>query len=148
MAKKPHIAAEPTVRKKPTTGGPDPDVVKHDSISWGLEFSDFNGEWSWRKLKADHVAVLHCELVALEGQTLYGLLQQKKIKEIPVEHMTRKAKDRLKGIRLEEADTLWELRLPKKWRVWGLVQRATFYFLWWDEYETACGPPPRGTRRG
>lgn len=145
--KTPRRAASPRPQKKPVSIVRDPDVIKHDPISWGLRWTDLGGDWSWRKLNPDHMESLHRQLVAMEGETLHKLIQDRRVKDIPVEHIEREPQERLKTIRLEEAETLWELRLGSKWRVWGLVERATFYFLWWDENETVCGPPPKGTRR-
>ncbi|MEK6277011.1 MAG: hypothetical protein AABM29_03245 [Actinomycetota bacterium] len=147
-AKQPHHAANPKVVKQPARGVPDPDdVVKDKPISWGFYFVDLGGKWSWRDLDPEHAEELHRELSALEGKTLHELGRQKKVKEIPVAHMRLAARQRLKQTGREEADTLYELRLPHKWRVWGLVEQAVFYLLWWDEFETACGHPPKDVKR-
>jgi hypothetical protein len=136
------------VRKRPIRAVPDPDdVIKHDPVSWGFQYVDLGGGWGWRKLDPTHASELHKELVGLEGCLLHSLMREKRVKEIPVAHMTPEAQERLKQTGLEEADTLYELRLPHKWRVWCLVERAVLHLLWWDEFETACGHPPKGVRR-
>jgi hypothetical protein len=145
--KQPKIAALPAREKQPGLQKEPDDVHKNDPISWGLGRVDFHGAWGWLKLDREHLDELHQELVKLEGKTLHKLLQTKKVKDIPTVHMKREAQQRLKDIDLEEHDTVWELRLPGKRRAWGLVERSVFQFLWWDPLETACNPPPKGTRR-
>lgn len=140
------MAASPGRAKSP--GAKDtPDVSKNEPMSWGLGRMDFGGKWGWNNLDADHVDELHRELVKREGKTLHHLLRTEEVKEIPALHMKREAQDRLKGRGLEERDTLWELRLPGKRRAWGLMDGSVFQFLWWDPEETACNPPPKGTKR-
>lgn len=146
MAKSPRSGAGPSLAKAPATVI-DPDVLKHEPLSWGLKRLDLNCEWSWRKLDGQHIDRVHDELVSLEGRTLSDLLRERKVKDIPVAHLKPGPSTRLKQLRLEEAEVLWELRLPNKWRAWGLVERAVFYFLWWDEDEEVCNPPPKGQKR-
>ncbi len=146
MAKKPHPAAGPFLKKAPAKLV-DPDVRKHEPLSWGLKRLDLACDWSWRNLDGQHIEQVHDELVSLEGRTLSELLRERKVKDIPVGHLKPAPSARLKQLRLEEAEVLWELRLPNKWRAWGLVEKAVFYFLWWDEDEAVCNPPPKGQRR-
>lgn len=146
--KQPHLVSLPAPEKKPRIER-DPDVVKDMPITWGLKFADLHADckWSWQKVDPAHLESLHSQLVGMEGKTLHALQKNGGVKDIPAHHLKCAAKERLKELRLEEADTLWELRLDRKWRVWGLVEGSTFYFLWWDENETACNPPPKGERR-
>jgi hypothetical protein len=118
-------------------------------LAWGLKRLDLHApcEWSWLKLDGGHIDELHRELAGIEGEKLHDLLQKNRIKEIPAEHMTNAAKKRLKELRLEEEESFWEIRLPSKRRAWGTIRGATFSLLWWDAEETACNPPPAGTRR-
>ncbi len=146
MAKKPVAARERGARKTPDAVR-DPSIVKDQPISWRLGLVDWGGDHGWRTLDLDHVETLHTELKKLEGRTFFELERSKKIKDIPVDHFRRKPKERLRTLGLEEAEVMWELRLPNKWRAWGLVEQAIFYFLWWDEKETVCNPPPKGERR-
>jgi hypothetical protein len=149
VGKKPQTAAQPGPGKRPVQAVPDPnDVVKDQPLTWGHRFLDLSGDWSWRKLDAAHAEKLHCILVGVEGKTLHSLLRSKKIKDIPVEHMKEKAKERLLQMGLEEAEVLYEIRLGhKKWRIWGLVEGSVFLLLWWDEFETACHRVPKGQKR-
>jgi hypothetical protein len=145
--KRPGVDVQPGA-KRPTTGSAvTVDAIKHEPLTWGLKRVDFNGDWGWLQLEGRDVADLHRELAAMEGETLHDLLRRSKTKGIPAEHMRQGAKDRLATLRLEERDTLWELRLNSKRRAWGLVEGSVFHFLWWDPDETACNPPPKGTKR-
>lgn len=147
--KNPAYKRQPKGAKKPAIGSKDPDVLKHLPLSWGFRRLDLSAdcEWSWRNLDLAHIDELHRELSSVEGEELHVLLRQNRIKEIPAEHMTTTAQARLKELRLEEEDSLWEIRMPSKRRAWGTIRAATFSLLWWDMKETACNPPPKGTRR-
>jgi hypothetical protein len=149
LAKSPSYKKTPKGAKEPATGDNDPDVLKHLPLSWGLKRLDMHApcEWSWLNLDATHLEELHRELAAVEGEKLFDLLRNERVKEIPAEHMTLPAQKRLKELRLEEEDSFWEIRMPSKRRAWGIMRGATFSLLWWDVEETACNPPPKGTRR-
>ena len=145
--KRPSVGVQPRA-KRPTTGSVvTVDAIKHEPLTWGLKRVDFDGDWGWLQLEACDIADLHSELATMEGETLHDLLRRRKTKDIPAEHMCRGAQDRLAKLRLEERDTLWELRLKSKRRAWGLVEGSVFHFLWWDPHETACEAPPKGTKR-
>jgi hypothetical protein len=146
VAKKP-LATAPVAPSKKPAAVRDPDIIKHQPISWGFGWVDFEGEHGWRTFDVSRIETLHDELTKFEGRTFFDLEQSKKIKDIPVEHLNRQPRERLKELRLDEVEVLWELRLPKKWRAWGLVEKAIFYFLWWDEKETVCHAPPKGKKR-
>jgi len=83
----------------------------------------------------------------VEGEKLVDLLRAKRIKDIPAEHMSRGAQERLKELGLEEEEVFWEIRMPSKRRAWGTMRGSTFSLLWWDVKETACNPPPKGIKR-
>ncbi len=146
MAKQPRTANPVEPRKQPTAIR-DPDVVKDQPIAWGLRWVDWGGDHGWRTLDLSQIETLHAEFSKLEGSTFFELEQGRKIKDIPVAHFKLGPRKHLKQIGLEEAEVMWELRLANKWRAWGLVEKAIFYFLWWDEKETVCNPPPKGERR-
>jgi hypothetical protein len=145
-SKQPGFAAPPAVVKAPAVAF-EPDVVKNQPLSWALSRMDFRGDWGWSLIKPEEMPPLHKELRGLEGETLHSLLKNGRIKDIPAGHMCRKAKERLEHRGLEEHDTLWELRLEGKRRVWGFVHESVYHFLWWDPRETACGQVPRRKRR-
>lgn len=146
MAKRP-LAAAPVAPSKKPAAVRDPNIIKNQPISWGFGWLDWEGEHGWRTFDVKLTEKLHDELTKFEGRTFFELEKANQIKDIPVEHLRRGPKKRLKDLRLEEVEVLWELRMPKKWRAWGLVEKAIFYFLWWDEKETVCNPPPKGEKR-
>lgn len=145
--KRPAVAKLPKVSKRPGLGK-DPELAKHNPLVWGFQWLDRKGPWGWGKLAPQHVVGLHRELVRLEGEPLHELERRKDVKQIPVVEVVRDAQERLKAIGLEEADTLWELRLNiARQRVWGLVEQSTFFLLWWDPDHTVCRAPPKTARR-
>lgn len=146
MAKQPR-ATEPVAPAKAPFAIGDPNIIKHQPISWGLSAVDWGGEHGWRTLDLGEIEDLHDELSAFEGKTFYELERSSKIKDIPVEHFKNGPKKRLKSLGYEEVEVMWELRLKNKRRAWGMVEKAIFYFLWWDQKETVCNAPPKGERR-
>jgi hypothetical protein len=147
MAKerKPRVAAQPSGVKAPSLAAT---PSKDKPLSWRFGRIDFDGKWGWSKLAVEEMPALHVELAECEGETIHRLLTEEKIKDISTNHMVRAAKNRLACLGYEEHDTLWELRLNGKRRVWGFVHDdADFYILWWDPKETACNKVPPGQRR-
>jgi hypothetical protein len=91
---------------------------------------------------------LLAELTALENHPVRLLRQRRLVKDIPTEHVCHEAQERLEALGRDDYDVLDELRLPtEKWRAWGVVQGAVFYFLWWDPDHTVCTGTPAGVRR-
>lgn len=145
--KRPRFSQPPAGSKRPGIARSPDEVQKHEPLTWSLGIVDFGGEWGWDKLDPNEIEPLHAELIELEGKTLHELTRSELIKDIPAQHMVRRAQARLSHRGLEEHGTLWELRLTGKRRVWGLVERSVFRMLWWDPEETACHRPPKGQRR-
>jgi hypothetical protein len=109
---------------------------------------DFDGEWGWDKLDADHVDKLHQLITTFEGESLADLKHGKQAKPIPVNQLCQDAQRRLPRIGLGDRERLWELRFGhKKWRAWGIVEGSTFNLLWWDPQHTVCSGLPKGVTR-
>jgi hypothetical protein len=115
-------------------------------ITWRLRSVDFEGRWGWTQLATDHGPELHRLMTEYESTPLRKLHRDERIKEIPVKHLCRDAKSRLKELDHEDVDSLFELRLGKeRWRIWGLLEQSVFLPVWWDPEHTVC---PGASRRG
>lgn len=101
-------------------------------LGWRTGQIDFQGEWGWAKLDPADAPRLRQELVAFEGESLQVLKDKRWVKFISTKEMDYKARDRLAEIEKDD-EGLWQLHLAfSKWRVWGFLDGAVFYFLWWD----------------
>jgi len=105
-----------------------------------MEQLDFGGEWGWSKLDPADASELRQQLVDFEQVELWKLRKANWVKFISTTEMDHKAGDRLKEIGKDD-DGLWQLHLHShKWRVWGFLEKACFYFLWWDpKHSVATG---------
>lgn len=145
--KTPKVKAPPKVQKKPKVGDVDVAAARDRRLSWRLSGVDFHGPWGWNKLTDAELPQLHRQLLDYERETLAALRTGKRIQPIPAEDLCSEAQTRLIDQKRDDAE-LWELRLGyKKWRAWGVLTDAVFYFLWWDPEHTVCGPPQKGTAR-
>jgi hypothetical protein len=59
-------------------------------------------------------------------------------KEIPVAHLAPEAQARLSEIGHDDVDSLWELHLAGKPRLWGIRAQAVFHVLWFDLDHAVC----------
>jgi hypothetical protein len=143
----PKIAVVPKAKKRPSTGGIDPDALADGSLSWRMSFVDFDGTWGWQALKPTDAQRLHRALLDYERQPLRTLRSQKRICPIPVSDICEEAQKRLEALGRDDVEELWELRLGvEKWRTWGTLVDLGYSFLWSDPDHTVCRGRPRGKR--
>jgi hypothetical protein len=123
----------------------DPEAAKDELISWRLSRVDLDGAWGWRNIPADQVPSLLQKLCDCERLTLGELMQRKGTTQIAVEDLPTDAQKRLVEIKQDDVDAIWHLRLGGKLRVWGIVDRSIFYFLWYDPEHTVYPSTKKGT---
>lgn len=147
--KKPKVKKSVKLRKRPNTGGVDPEALDDRVVAWRLGWLDLHGTWGWSNLDAGHRPALLEQLVAFEAETLHELKRTRRAKIIPVEQISGEAQDRLVEIERDDTDSLWELRIPttEGWRAWGIAVGAIFYLLWWDPDHTVSKGLPKGISR-
>jgi hypothetical protein len=56
----------------------------------------------------------------------------RKHKPVPTEQLCADAQRRLRTLRLDEFDELFEFRLGNFPRLWGVIHDDVFYAVWWD----------------
>lgn len=116
-------------------------------MSWSLAKVDLESDWGLHHFGTDHFWEVMPQMKQLDGRTIHELLESAQLKDIPTEHLKFGPAQRLQEMELDDTDTLWEVRLSNKRRIWGQVSRATFSIIWWDPDESVCNPPPKGQRR-
>ncbi|MEM7583554.1 MAG: hypothetical protein AAF560_09265 [Acidobacteriota bacterium] len=63
---------------------------------------------------------------------------KKRNHSIPLEDLSKPARDRLVEIKLDDRDALISLRLSGLERIWGFLEDGTFYLVWWDPEHRVC----------
>ena len=57
---------------------------------------------------------------------------------VKVDKLSKKAKDCLEKMRLDDVEQLLSLRLSGKERVWGILAEGIVNLLWWDPEHQVC----------
>lgn len=132
--KRPAVAQTPNPSKRPTFEA-DPTARPDDRIAWRFARLDLHGKWGWSALGEDANAVL-AKLRNFESLTLGELMRLEGSTQIGTEDLPAPAQKRLVDTGHDDLDAVWELRLTGKQRIWGAIDRAVFYLLWWDPEHT------------
>lgn len=136
--KKPKAGASPKGGKKPSAA-PDPIDSRNELIAWRFSLLDTTGPWGWRSVDMEsHFDEVHAKLNDLEKLTVGELTGRAGNTPISTTQISAEAQRRLRQIKQDDLDTLWHLRLRGLWRVWGKLDGAIFYLLWWDPEHTVC----------
>ncbi|HEV8065977.1 MAG TPA: hypothetical protein VGP46_14140 [Acidimicrobiales bacterium] len=107
--------------------------LEHDRWGWHnlnvtgvvkvLEFLKQMEQLTWREIQAQQT-----------GTSRRGALH----KYVPLESLCGAAQDRLTELNADDGSDLFRFRLGNMPRLWGLVEEATFYPLWWDPRHEVC----------
>lgn len=134
-------------KRKPTSavdvrGGRRPAAVEAPSdrttLSWRFGAADLEGPFGWHRVDLATAIYLQNKLAAFETMTWSDLINSPHNKRIPVEHLCRKAQERLLDLRQDDISELWELRLGGKQRIWGWRVGDVLHLLWWDPDHQVC----------
>lgn len=103
------------------------------------EFIDLDHEeWGWRKLLiVDFFNILIKRLHAYEDMTWDDLLRRRRCHPMPISAIERKAQDRLCEV-CEDIDTLHQIDIDRRCRLWGYKGRQFLYLIWHDPHHTVC----------
>jgi hypothetical protein len=113
---------------------------------------DHDGTWSWNLSTAETLREIAGFLGQMENLTwaeLKGLMypgkggMHKRNKAIPVEQLCPAAQKRLRALKLDHLDDLFEFRIRSKPRLWGYARQGVFHVVWWDpEHQVYPTDPP------
>lgn len=129
---------EPPARPVRLVGVSDRPNGQHPS--WRLSLLDLEhaGSWSWdvsditmREIIAFLTEMERLTWTEVRAQTHGG--GHFRHHPIPVEQLCAEAQRRLRSLRLDDLDELFEFRLASRRRLWGVLpEDGIFYVLWWD----------------
>ncbi len=112
---------------------------------------DFKGLWGWNKI--DEISIFETILEKLKQyeEMTWSEIEKKKGYRgkqnhlMPVKEICKKARERLKSLRLDDIDCLYSLRFSGKERLWGIRKNEVLYILWWDPNHGVCPVTRRNT---
>jgi hypothetical protein len=142
---KPSLQAAPSRKEQPVPLRPEGtgDMPPGAKPVWRLSSLDLdhNGSWSWNLSTASTLREIAEFLAQMENLTWAELKaltspgkggNHKRNKAIPVEQLCPDAQKRLRELKLDHLDGLFEFRIRSKPRLWGYARQGVFHVVWWD----------------
>jgi hypothetical protein len=94
---------------------------------------EFHDPFGWHEVDADTLRIVHSKLAEFERLTWREILSPDTGNhQMPTDRICKEAQERLRELKLDEVDSLISLRLKRRVRVWGLMDRGVLNLLWWD----------------
>ncbi len=130
--KTPKSSVIPDSFKSPR-GGDRPQSILNTAFKWRTKGADFDGQWGWKNASTDVLfSIIIPKLHEFEGAT-WGVIQSKPhCHPVPLDEISREARERLMKIRGDAVDSLFSLLIRDKARLWGIKDRDILNLLWWD----------------
>lgn len=140
MAKKiPSWKTPPADRQKQPKGLDKAANFDEANFKWRTNWIDLDGPWGFQH--ADHDCTwkqLIPRLHQYEDRTWGEIFGGKSTSDhpMPVHRTERLAQQRLKDIGKSDFDTLYQINIRGKIRLWGIRDRGIFYVMWYDPNHT------------
>jgi hypothetical protein len=136
--KQPKRAFDPHPQRQPAA--PAAQDWNRQPPSWSFSRVDLEGPWGCGPVDGAILGGILRRLRDFESMTWAEMQQGRRCaaKEIPVEHLSTEARARLVAIGHDDIDSLWELHLAGKPRLWGIRAQATFHLVWFDLDHEVC----------
>lgn len=145
--KKPKIPSAflPETEKKPRVQY---DINSPDSLNpvWQLSKLDYGWEHSWDKIGRERWEnTILPFLRNLETMSWHqiktaagGKTSGTNSHNIPIERLSKNARERLEAIQQDDIDDLFSLRFTGKGRIWGVKDRNILRIIWFDFDHAIC----------
>lgn len=135
MSKKPRASSKPPLQKQPRTVE-DVSKIGLQYFCWRAsnKYVDYDhADWGWGGLSCrDFFKILIDRLHEFERTSWADLEKRKSCHSMPVEKIEPKAQQRLRELFGEEIDSLYQVDINPKCRLWGHRDRTIFYLIWHD----------------
>lgn len=135
MAQKPRSSHHPSLQRKPRAIK-DVESIGTQLFRWRAnnKFVDYDdNDWGWGKLSCkEFFNILIERLHDFEQITWADLERRRSCHPMPVENIEAKAQKRLHEICGDEIDSLYQVDINPRCRLWGYRDRAIFYLIWHD----------------
>ncbi len=137
--KRPTWAQAPGATDKKPRGLGKADEVQSSNFAWRTKSIDYDGEWGLRT--ADSRTLLSKIIPRLheyESMTWGEITGARNTSNhpMPIDKISAAALRRLADIGRDDIETLIQLNIQGKERVWGTRQGLIFHMLWWDPDHT------------
>jgi len=98
---------------------------------------DLNGAWGWSNIQSkDSLVEIVEKLKNYESMTWSEIEKINNSHLIPINKISKKARERLIERELGDLETLYSFRLSGRERLWGNRDNEAFYIIWWDPKHT------------
>ena len=140
--KRPNAPKTPDDQRQARTAGIGPSQHDRETIVWAFSIVDQEGTWGWRTeaARAWWSDILP-KLQNFESMTWATIMQAAGGRAkgtnnhpVPVEELTKQAKNRLLQIKQDDVSELFSLRLDSTKRIYGIRDRRALKLLWYDPY--------------
>lgn len=119
--------------------GANPDQVKDERPLWRFRRFDVDGQWGRQGIELNHLFdEILTKMTHYESMT-WGHIKSDHRRNhfVRKTRLVKEAQQRLDELRITE-ERLFRFRLSGLERVWGIVDGAVFYLLWWDPNHEVC----------
>src|SRR3989442_1219247 len=123
--KQPKRAFDPQPQRRPAA--PAAQDWNRQPPTWSFSKVDFDGPWGCKPVDGTALDGIMRRLRDFESMTWAELQRGSRpmAKDIPVQHLCAEARSRLVTIGHDDVDSLWELHIGGKPRIWGVRIQAT-----------------------
>ena len=139
MSKKPRASSKPSPQKRPRTIE-DVSRIGSQFFRWRVsnKYIDYDhADWGWGKLSCrDFFQILIDRLHAFEQSSWGDLEKRQSCHPMPVENIEASAQQRLNEICGDEIDSLYQVDISPRCRLWGYRDRTIFFLIWHDPNHT------------
>ena len=135
--KKPRQAYDVSTQKKPRVGKEIP--VSKKNVQWSFSLFDRGVAWHEPAYREETFREVADRLREYEGRT-WGQIEanRKRDHAVSIAKFIKKARGRLKTLKLDDRDELWRFRFDGEQRIWGIRNLHVFHILWWDPQHQIC----------
>ncbi|WP_333309597.1 hypothetical protein [Microcoleus sp. N9_A2] len=90
--------------------------------------------YGWQNIDGEKLKEIQTKLTNFESMTWREILvdSKKQNHTVPINKLSKLARERLSEINLDDLDELTSLRLSATERIWGILNQGVMELLWWD----------------
>lgn len=125
----------------------DPVAFKRQQPAWRISLLHHDGDMGWLSCSgAEFWAQVCPRLKAYEGMTWGQIEQDKHNHSWEIGDLQKPMRDRYATVkRRDEFDTIYQLHVNARGRIWGWRAGHLFYILWWDSEHDGHKTEPKNS---
>jgi hypothetical protein len=114
-------------------------------IGWRFSHADINGPYTCGGFTFSDFQLLWDRLRSFEKMNFAQLQDAGSLHDHPTIQISKDAKDRLQGMRLDDIDTLYSFHIQGDLRLWCMKYENLLCILWWDRNHRVYPVPKKHT---